>query len=354
MTKKILATVLSLVLVVGCMTTLTGCGSDSAEDNGELNIYMWSDYISEDLIANFEDEYGITVNMTYMSSSDEAVAKLVQGASDYDLVMPCDADMTTLIEGGYIQEINKDNIPNFEYVGDDFKGKECDPDNDYHMPYLSNYVYVIYDTSAVSEPTCYNDLLNEEYTGKIGSANGSRNLIPLALVAQGLDPNSTDEDELDQAEEWLYDYVAQCYNIGDDLAPLCLSGAISVAFTFDGTASKVMADEAGDNWEVAHLTDAIQLGNDDFVIPTGAANVENAEKFLNYILDPEVMAENLETCPYSCPNPSAVELASEEYRSNRALNFYEDMKANVFFQEDIGDASTRYDEIYTKILASAN
>lgn len=93
--------------------------------------------------------------------------------------------------------------------------------------------------------------------------------------------------------------------------------------------------------------DAVQLGFDLYVIPTGAQHTDLAYKFLNYICDPEVMAKNLEEYPYSCPNDAAVAAASESYRNDPARNF--SYKENVFFQEDVGDALTIYNDYYQKL-----
>ena len=116
--KRIAALALAAVMVFA-FTACGGSGGGSGEDNGEVNIYMWSDYISPKVVDKFTEETGIKVNFSYMSTSEEAVAKITSGGGDeYDLVMPCDADMTSLIEGGYLAEINLDNIPNFEHLGD--------------------------------------------------------------------------------------------------------------------------------------------------------------------------------------------------------------------------------------------
>ena len=93
--------------------------------------------------------------------------------------------------------------------------------------------------------------------------------------------------------------------------------------------------------------DPVQLGFDLYVIPKGAKHVDLAEKFLNYITNPEVMAQNLIEYPYSCPNDAAVEVASDTYKNDPARNF--DYKQNVFFQKDVGEAMTIYNDYYQKL-----
>ena len=122
-----------------------------------------------------------------------------------------------------------------------------------------------------------------------------------------------------------------------------------MALTYDGNASWAMAEMGEENpLVVAPFTDdAVQLGFDMYVMPTGAKHTDLAYKFLDYICTPEVMAKNLEEFPYFCPNDAAVAAAPESYRNDPAKDF--DYKENVFFQEDVGDALTIYNDYYQKL-----
>ena len=346
--KKFLA-----LLLAGAMTlSLAACGSSTsssetpaedtnAEASTELNIYMWQQYISDDLVKAFEEENNCKVNLSYMSDNADAINKLTAGGEEYDLIMTCDAYMESLIAGGYIEEINLDNVPNSSNINDAYwvsKG--------YCVPYLMNYIYVVYDSATCPiEITGYNDLIDPALKGQISTIDGARNLFPMALVALGYDPNSTNEQEIAEAYEWLVKFnenVAAYGNAEQNLT----NGTVSVAVTYDGNASWAMAEK--DTIKIADFTDdAIQLGMDLFVIPKGAKHVDLAEKFLNYICTPEVMAKNLDEFPYSCPNDAAVEVASETYKNDPARQF--DYKENVFFQEDVGEAITIYNDYYQKL-----
>ena len=347
--KKFLA-----LLLAGAMTlSLAACGSSTsssetpaedtnAEASTELNIYMWQQYISDDLVKAFEEENNCKVNLSYMSDDADAINNLTAGGGEeYDLIMTCDAYMESLIAGGYIEEINLDNVPNSSNINDAYwvsKG--------YCVPYLMNYIYVVYDSATCPiEITGYNDLIDPALKGQISTIDGARNLFPMALVALGYDPNSTNEQEIAEAYEWLVKFnenVAAYGNAEQNLT----NGTVSVAVTYDGNASWAMAEK--DTIKIADFTDdAIQLGMDLFVIPKGAKHVDLAEKFLNYICTPEVMAKNLDEFPYSCPNDAAVEVASETYKNDPARQF--DYKENVFFQEDVGEAITIYNDYYQKL-----
>lgn len=339
------AMALSLVACGGGKTTETKAAGESeaaGEASTELNIYMWQQYISDELIANFEEENNCKVNLSYMSDNADAINKLTAGGGDeYDLIMTCDAYMESLIAGGYIEEMNLENIPNSANINDTYwvsKG--------WCMPYLMNYIYVIYDSETCPvEIKSYNDLLDPALKGQISTIDGARNLFPIALIALGYDPNSTEEAELAEAYDWLVKFNENVVAYGNAEQNLT-NGTASVALTYDGNASWAMSEK--DTIKIAPFTeDAVQLGFDLYVLPKGAKHVDLAEKFLNYICDPEVMAKNLEEYPYSCPNDAAVEAASDAYKNDPARDF--DYKENVFFQEDVGEALTIYNDFYQKL-----
>ena len=306
--KKFIALLLSLMMLL----TLAACGekgktTDGGEDAGstQLNIFMWGDYMSDDLVANFEKEYGVKVNLSYMNDNADSITKLTAGAGDgYDLIMTCDAYMESLIAGDYLEKLDLSQVPNSANIN---KAYWSEQNQGYCVPYLMNYIYVVYDTERCPiEITCYNDLINPALKGQLGSIDGARNLFPIALIALGYDPNSTEESEIAEA-----------------MATMGENNTLVIApFT----------------------KDPVQLGFDLFVIPKGAQHTDLAYKFLNYVCDPQVMAANLVENPYSCPNDAAVAAASEEYRNAPAFNF--DYKTNVFFQKDVGDALTIYDKYY--------
>ena len=347
---------LTLILVAAMLLAVCACGggksgtADAAST--ELNIFMWGDYISEKLIADFEAANNCKVNLSYMSDNADSITKLTAGAGqDYDLIMTCDAYMESLIAGGYLEKLDHAQIP---AAVANINGAYWSGDNrDYCVPYLMNYIYIVYDTEKCPiEITCYNDLIKPEMAGQIGSIDGARNLFPIALIALGYDPNSTVEAEIAEAYEWLVKYNANVVAYGATQENI-VNGTVSCMLTYDGNASWAMSELGeNNNLTIAPFTeDAVQLGFDLYVIPKGARHMDLAYKFLDYICEPAVMAENLVEFPYSCPNDAAVAAASEAYRNDPAFDF--DYKTNIFFQEDVGDALTIYDKYYQMLKVGA-
>ena len=144
--KKAFLIFLTVILVssafVGCKSSTS---SSDNEDNQtasskELNIYMWQQYISDDLISKFEKDNNVKINLSYMSDNADAITKLTAGGGqEYDLIMTCDAYMESLVKGGYVEKLNFDNIPNASNINESYwTAKE------YCVPYLMNYIYVVY------------------------------------------------------------------------------------------------------------------------------------------------------------------------------------------------------------------
>ena len=245
MKKKLLALIFGLVV----MFAFTACGSSDSGDSGdtaskELNIFMWSDYLSDDVVSDFENETGIKVNLSYMNDNADSVNKLTAGAGDeYDLIMTCDAYMESLINGGYLEELDLSQIPNSENIN---KAYWSEQNQKYCIPYLMNYIYVVYDTERCPiEITCYNDLIKPEMKGQLGSIDGARNLFPIALIALGYDPNSTEESEIAEAYEWLKKSNDNVVAYGSTETNI-VNGTISAMLTYDGNTAEAMAS-MGDN-----------------------------------------------------------------------------------------------------------
>ncbi|MBQ2879270.1 MAG: spermidine/putrescine ABC transporter substrate-binding protein [Anaerotignum sp.] len=324
-----------------------GCGAgveEITESSTELNIYMWQDYISKDVIKAFEEEYSCTVHLTDMNSTTEAVEKLTAGCGDtFDLVMVQNMDMGYLAEGEYVEKIKTDKLPNTSALKD-----YCWVSKSYGIPYLMKYIYVVYDAKKCPvEIKDYSDLLSPELQGKVASVDGGRNLFSMALTALGYDPNSTEDSELKAAYDWLVKFDQNVAVYDADAKALTEDGIVA-AVTDDRTAAEVMAKKKA--WKVAPFEkQKVQVLVDTFVIPVGAAHQDLAETFLNYICDPEVMAKNLEEMPYSCPNEVAEVLADEVYREAPERDFA--YQKNVFLQRTLEDGTEVIDGYYQKLKA---
>ena len=336
------------LLLAGTMAfSAVGCGAGAenvAEASTELNIYMWQDYISEDIIKAFEEENGCKVNFSYMDSTVQAVEKLTAGCGqEYDLVMVQNADMGYLAKGDYVEKLKTDSLPNTSALKD-----YCWVSKSYGIPYLMKYIYVVYDSEKCPvEINDYGDLLAPELEGKIAAVGGARNLFSMALTELGYDPNTTEEAELQAAYEWLVK-LDKNVAVYDADAKMLTKGNIVAAVTDDRTAAEAMAKKK--SLKVAPFEkQKVEAVVDMFVIPVEAAHRDMAEKFLNYICDPEVMAENLKEYPYTSTNEVAEVLASKTYQNAPERNFA--YRKSIFLQRSLEEGTETIDAYVQQLMA---
>ena len=334
---------LALLLAGAMAFSAAACGSagEYAEASTELNILMPENYISDKLIADFEEINGCTVNFTYTDSVAERAEKVKTANGEYDLVLVNDGYVASLIEENHIGKFSHNELPNTSALNEVFWGSKS-----YCIPYLMNYVYVVYDSEdCPMEITRYNDLLDPALKGKVAVPEDERELLMMALAAQGYAPNSVEESEVAKAYEWLVKLDENDVIYGDAKGAL-LDDTVDVAVVYDRVAAEVMAKDPA--IRIAPFAkDKIRAEIDVFVIPEKAAHGDLAERFLNYICDPEVMAENLKEYPYSCPNVVALELVSKEYKNKKERQF--DYAENVYFRKDISEARNVYEAYFEKL-----
>ncbi len=295
---------------------LTACGGSGSESNGEVNVYNWGEYIDEDLLDQFEEEAGIKVNYSTYSDNESLYATLKSGSGGYDVIIPSDYMISRMIEEDMLLELDFDQIPNYEYIDEDYKGLDYDPDNAYSVPYMWGVVGIVYNTTMVDyEPTSWDILWDEDLSGQILMFDNSRDAIGIALKLLGYSYNTTNEDEIVEAVDKLIEQkpLVQAY-VMDQIFDKMEAGEAAVGPYYAGDAITMMEEnpdlsffipEEGTNYYV-----------DAMCIPKDADNVENALAFINFMCDPESSAANAEYIYYSTPESAAKELLSDELKNS--------------------------------------
>ncbi len=309
--KKLFCVILALAMVLA----LAACGGGKA-DNGEVNVYNWGEYIDEEVLEQFEDETGIKVNYTTYSDNESMYSTLKNGAAQYDVIIPSDYMISRLISEDGLEKLNFDNIPNYANIDDAYKNMEYDPQNEYSVPYMWGVVGVVYNKTMLDyTPTSWDVLWDENLSGQILMFDNSRDALAIALEKLGYSLNTTDEGELKEAQELLVQQkpLVQAY-VMDQIFDKMEAGEAAVGPYYAGDAVTMMEEnpdldfffpEEGSNYYV-----------DAMCIPKGAANKDNAEAFINFMCDPEIMAANAEYIHYSTPSSAAKELLEEEFKNS--------------------------------------
>ena len=315
MKKKVFALVLSVVMVMSLTAGLTGCGS-SAESKGEVNVYNWGEYIDETLLDEFTQQTGIKVNYTTYSDNESLYSMLSSGTADYDVIIPSDYMISRLISEGMLEKLDFDNIPNYSYIDDAYKGLEYDPDNEYSVAYTWGTVGIIYNTTMLDYvPDSWSVLWDENLSGQILMFDNRRDALGIALKYLGYSQNTTDEAQIKEAVDLLIEQrpLVQSY-VMDQIFDKLEGGEAAVGPYYAGDAITMIAE----NPDLAFVTpkEGTNLFVDAMCVPKGAANKANAEAFINFMCDPENMAKNIEFIGYSSPSSAARELLSDDLKDS--------------------------------------
>ncbi len=332
---------------------LTGCGSSTGGSKKEVvNIMNWSEYLPEHLIEQFEEETGIKVNYSEISSNEEMIAKLNVSGGDFDLAVPSTYFVDALIKQDKLEKINKDNIPNLKYIGEDYLGWDFDPNDDYSLPYMSGTEIIVINEELVDkdvEVKSYKDLFNPYFKDSLVILDDQRTMLSAMLSMLGYDPNSTKEEEIVAAGEELKKLTPNIKVYDSDNAKnLLISNEVKAGVVYGAEAALAMRENP--NIKVVIPEDFLSLWQDNFVIPKGAKNKENAEKFINFIFDPEVSKEITLDHPYMNPNEEAMKLLPDDIRSEIELTVGEGIDhPKAAHAIDVGEALQVYDRVWSEV-----
>ena len=308
--RKVLAgSVLGVAAALILVVSVAG-GSDTLE----LNVYNWGEYISDGSLdtvkafeAWYEETYGekVHVNYTTYASNEDMYAKLKSGAVSYDVIIPSDYMIARLANEDMLLPLNFDNIPNYQYIEDQFRGLYYDPDNTYSIPYTYGVVGVIYDANQVDEADAGDwDLMwNPKYKGKILQFNNSRDAFGTAMYRAGIDVNTTDKSQWEAALQALLEQrpLVKAY-VMDEIYNALESGEAAIGAYYAGDYFTMLDAEADDVDLRFYYPDPTNYFIDAMCIPSCCENKELAEVFINFMLSQETAVANAEYIYYASPN----------------------------------------------------
>ena len=318
--KKLIALLLSCLLLCGCQPTQADPGENTGAGKITLNIYNWGQYIADgsdgslDIIAAFEKKYpNIHVNYSTFDSNEVMYTKLSSGGITVDLIFPSDYMVARMRQEGMLQELNFDNIPNYKYVDDTFKGMAYDPESKYSVPYTWGTVGIIYNTKYVDEAdvTGWELLWNEKYADKILMFDNSRDAMAIAQYLLGFDVNTTDPDQLQACADKLAQQkpLVQQY-VMDQIYDLMENEEAWIAPYYAG--DYLQMTEVNEDLAFYFPSQGFNLFTDAMCIPTCAKEKEAAELFINFLCDPKISGANMDWVCYSTPISEAKQYLDPE------------------------------------------
>lgn len=350
--KKLFVSFLAGAAII---SVLAGCGAKE-EASGEVVVYNWGEYIDPEAITMFEEETGIKVIYDEFETNEIMYPKVEAGSTSYDVICPSDYMISKMIKNDLLQEINFDHLTNIKNIGQQYMdtSKEFDPENKYSVPYCWGTVGILYNKTMVSEPIdSWSVLWDEKYKDNILMQDSVRDALMIPLKLNGYSMNSLDLNELTKAKNDLIAQkpLVQAYVI-DQVRDKMIGNEAAIGVIYSGEA--IYTQRENPDLEYVIPKEGTNVWIDSWVIPKNAKNVENAEKFIDFMLREDVALMNFEYITYSTPNDAARDLIGEDDIKNSEIAFptlsdYKNLETYIYLGEE-GDEL--YNEIWKEIKSS--
>ena len=325
----------------------------SAEE-AKVNFYNWDTYIGETTLDDFEEATGIAVKMDLYADNDELFAKLKEGNPGYDLIVPTNDYVERMMAAGMLVPLDHAKIPNIENIEPVFLNANFDPGRKYSLPYMWGTLGIGYRKSKVDGvPDSWKWVLDsDKYAGRIALLADAQATLGVSLMYLGRSFNAADPQEIKQAEALLINQKPHLKVFADDNGQdLLLAREVDLTMEWNGDILQVMAED--DDLSFVVPGEGSQLWQDCLCIPKGAPHLENAHRFINFILDAEAGAAIADFIQYATPNGAAKKLMSKEYLDNPAIFPPDDVIQRSEPPLYLGEGVTRLrDEAWTRILAA--
>lgn len=313
--KKITALLLSFTLVAALFT---GCGKSSGET---LVVFNYGNYIDPEILDIFEEETGIHVKYEEATTPEILYSKYTSGSIKYDLVCTTDYMLERMVKEGEIVEFDASAFEYLDNIGDtywDF-AKAFDPTNTHTIPYFYGTVGILYDTTKVDSPiTSWEVLFDGSYAGDFIMMNSMRDCYMMTLAYLGYSINTTDTAQIDEAQALLLAQKpdVQAYFV-DETKDEMAAGNATMGVIYSGDAFVAMET----NEDLAYVVpdEGTNLWMDAWGITKQCENVENAQKFLDFLCREDIAMKNFEYIYYSTPNEAVIANMDEETASDEMI-----------------------------------
>jgi len=358
-----------LLAACGKKSSAPEAGGDAKAEEKVLNVYNWSDYIAEDTVPNFEKQTGIKITYDVFDSNEVLEAKLLAGNTGYDVVVPSLSFLSRQIKAGAFQPLDKTKLTNYGNLDPELLKRisELDPGNQYAVPYLWGTTGIGYNVDKVQKALGKDAPVNSwalvfdpKNAAKLKSCglvmlDTPSELIPIALQYLGEDPNSFDEKVIRKAEVLLqsirpyitYFHSSQYIN---DLA----NGDVCVAIGWSGdvfqAATRALEAKNGVKLSFSIPKEGAPMWFDMLAIPKDAKHPQNALAFINYLLEPKVIADTSNFVTYANGNKASLPLLDAAVRDNPNVYPPPDVMAKLFtFKVVPPDVDRLYNRIWTTL-----
>lgn len=315
--------------------------SESTGDSKTIYFYNWGDYIDPDILTQFEEETGYKVVYETFDSNEAMMTKVEQGATSYDLAGPSEYTVEMMRDKGLLLPLDHSKIKGLENIDPRFLDQEYDPKNEYSIPYFWGTLGILYDTTKYTEEDVdsWKNLWDPKFKNEILIFDGARETLGIGLLAEKKSLNTTDPKTLIGVRDNLKGFMSNVKAIlADEIKMYMAQGEASIGITFNGDASLAM--EENENLAYHIPKEGSNIWFDTLVIPKTAKNTEGAYALMNYLLRPDIAAQNANYIVYSSPNKAALEMIDQEYLDDPTLYPPSEIIDKLEVFKDLGQEST--------------
>lgn len=336
-------------LVTLAIVASLGCAK---RETPVLHVYTWADYIKPEVVQRFERENRCRVVIDTFDSNEAMYAKLKAGATGYDLLTPSSYQVQVLEKQGMLQPLDHSRLPNLVNVDREYLAIAIDSGMVHSVPYMLTNTGVGYLRSKVGElePT-WAVFDRSDLKGRMTMLNDMRETMGAALKSLGYSLNSTDSLQLEQAKDVVLRWKRNLAKFENEQYKGGLaSGEFVVVHGYNGDLMQARAE----NPDIAFFAprEGLSLSCDDLVIPKDAKQVELAHRFIDFLHDPEVAAENSVAIQYLCPNSASYDRLPADFVNDPALRLAPEVRARSEVIRDVGPDLVRYTRIWDVIKAT--
>ncbi|MBN6148911.1 polyamine ABC transporter substrate-binding protein [Xanthomonas sp. AmX2] len=372
MKQRTVAAALAVLMLAGCGDAGQG-GADTAaaaaDEPKQLNVYNWSDYIAEGTVPGFERHSGIRVTYDVFDSNELLEAKLLAGGSGYDVVVPSLSFLGRQIQAGVFQPLDKRKIPNLANLDPAMMRRiaQQDPGNAYAVPYLWGTTGIGYNVDKIQAAFGSTEVVGSwdlvfkpENLAKLKGCgvtflDTASEIVPTVLHYLGEDPNSTDPKVIAKAAaklEELRPYIQNFHSSQYIDALAKGSTCLVVGWSGDILQARDRAEEAKNGVRIAYSIPregALQFF-DMLAIPKDAKHPENAHRFINYLLTPDVAAANTNFVSYPNAVPASTAMVDAAISGDRTIYPPPEVQAKLFALAVMPPAVDRqYTRLWTEL-----
>ena len=344
------------LILAGCGSSASGASagtssSSGSKDAGTLNVFVWTEYVSQSVFDEFTKKTGIKVNVSTYSSNEDMLAKVKsETEGTYDIVQPSDYMVELMIGQDMLQKLDQTKLTNLSNIGESYLNPSYDPGNAYSVPYQGGVGAIAVNTAKVDlDIDSYDDLFDSALKNSLVVLDDYRAVIGMTARSMGYSMNETDTGKLSEISDKLMTLKdnVKLYD-SDSPKSALIAGDCTAGFVW--SAEIALAMEENPDIKVVYPSEGAYLFMDNWCVTKGAKNYDNAMTFINYMLDPDTAQMVSAEFPYLQPNQTAVEAMGSDYSDNEAKNPpAEAIAAGEYVQNLDPDVLSIYDDMWTKL-----